>query len=78
MIKNPLGKNIENIESTEEVIRALEELYVQIMKQKMLTKDSLLSSDFLKDYEKISREAIAGITNKIEDDREKIDSLFAN
>ena len=75
MVKNPLGKSIENIKSAEEAIMALEELYVQIMKQKMLAKDSLLSSDFLKDYEKISREAIAGITNKIEDDREKIDIL---
>ena len=75
MVKNPLGKSIENIKSAEEAIMALEELYVQIMKQKMLAKDSLINADFLKDYEKISRETIAGVTDKIEDDKEKIDIL---
>ena len=75
MINNPLGKSIENIESAEEIIMALEELYVQIMKQKKLTKNHLLSDNFLEEYEAISREAITGVTEKIEDDRQKIEIL---
>ena len=75
MVNNPLGKNIENIKSAEEVIMALEELYVQIMKRKIVINNPSSSEEFLERYESISREAIIGATGEIEDDRQKIEML---